>query len=510
LAENKTKANHRTKITSILAKRKLQKMSIFSSKYFTLLKTLSESELKSFDSWLNSPWCNSNKNLIVLLDKIKKYHPSFDNDKLSKEKLFKQVLPKGKYSDRRMNNLLSEGYQAAEKFIIFQKLSQDKKRQKDLLSQEFQSRHLEDWFFRDIHKEITRLEEKEVKDWEDHLDLLRLHRRVYHHPTQNTRMIPGGETIVKMGEELDLVYLLEKAAIINEKIARSKILHDENHEVEEELEKWKNACENIQHPALDFYKMRFAYTDEKRAEQFFTLRDAFLSGYEKLNLKEQKIHLISLLNDSSILNRKGLVSFENSLPLYKLGLKTGILLNENKLTFLTFYATITASNIYKDFAFSKKVIEEYSPLLDKIIQQDAINWAKAHACYYQKKYLTAIDFLNLIETKSFAIQFSFRMLKTKIYFDLYLSDDSYYDYLINYFDTFERWTYRDKFRSEIYKKSILKFVQKCRELEKCYSMTEFNQEKLEYLLKNENNVQALSWLKEKKEQIILLRSSKIG
>ena len=49
---------------------------------------------------------------------------------------------------------VSEGYQAAEKFLIFQKLSQDSKLQQDLLSQEFQSRHLEDWFFRDIQKEI--------------------------------------------------------------------------------------------------------------------------------------------------------------------------------------------------------------------------------------------------------------------------------------------------------------------------------------------------------------------
>ena len=37
-------------------------------------------------------------------------------------------------------------------------------------------------------------------------------------------------------------------------------------------------------------------------------------------------------------------------------------------------------------------------------------------------------------------------------------------------------------------------------------MTEFNQEKIKYVLKDENNIQSLTWLKEKKKQIILLRS----
>jgi len=483
--------------------------SLFASKYFEILKTFSEAELKSFDSWLNSSWCNSNKNLITLLDKVKKYYPDFDNDRLTKEKLFKQLLPKGKYSDRRMNNLLSEGFQAAEKFIIFQKLSQDHKLQKDLLSQEFQSRHLEDWFFRDIQKEISRLEEKEVKDWEDHLDLLRLHRRVYHHPTQSTRMKPGGETIVKMGEELDLVFLLEKAAIINEKINRTRILTNEKHDTEAELQKWLVAAEGIEKLVLNLYKIRFNYTEENFFEEYSKLLKIFVERYEELNIKEQKIHLISLLNDSAALNRKGLVSLSDRLPLYKLGLKTGILLNKNKLTYLTFHSTVISSNFDKDFSFSERFIEEYSHRLDEGIRQDATNWAKAHTAYNQKDYLKAIDFLNLLETKSFSIQFSFRMLKTQVYFDLYLTDESYYDYLVNYFDTFEKWTYRDKLRSENYKKSILKFIQKCRELEKYYSMNEFNHKKIERILEDENNIQSLTWLKEKKEQIIELRSPKV-
>ena len=94
---------------------------IFTSKFVKIIKTLSEDELKSFELWLKSPWCNSNKNLIRLLEKLRKYYPAFEGKNLSKEKLFQQVLPHGKYSDRRMNNLLSEGYLAAEQSNRFER-----------------------------------------------------------------------------------------------------------------------------------------------------------------------------------------------------------------------------------------------------------------------------------------------------------------------------------------------------------------------------------------------------
>ena len=78
--------------------------SIFTSKFVLTIKTLGEDELKAFENWLRSPWCNSNKNLIRLFEQLKKYYPQFKTNKLTKEKLFRKVLPNGKFSVRRMNN----------------------------------------------------------------------------------------------------------------------------------------------------------------------------------------------------------------------------------------------------------------------------------------------------------------------------------------------------------------------------------------------------------------------
>jgi hypothetical protein len=124
------------------------------TKFFQLLQTMEPAEVKAFDLWLQSRWCNTNKNLVRLLARVMQYYPAFTDPKLTKERLFRQVLPDGKFSERRMNNLLSEAYLAGERFLVFQRFAGNHELQQMLLAQEFQGRALDDWFFRHAHREI--------------------------------------------------------------------------------------------------------------------------------------------------------------------------------------------------------------------------------------------------------------------------------------------------------------------------------------------------------------------
>lgn len=480
----------------------------FTSKFVRLLKTLSADEYKAFELWLKSPWCNSNKNLIRLLEKLKRYHPDFDTEKLTKEKLFKQILPDGKFSQRRMNNLLSEGYLAAEQFLIFQNLSRDENQQKSLLSKELQARQLDEWFFKDMDKEISRLEDKPVKEWEDHLHLFQLHRRIYHHPNQSTRMRPGSTTIVRMGEELDLLYLLEKAAIINEKIFRNRILRHENHQVEQDLQQWLVASEKEEHISIDFYRRRFGYTEEGMLEQYMALRELFFRHFSDLNKKEQKIHLLSLLNDTSFLIKATKLKITDSLPLYKLGLETAIILHQDRLTLNTYVTIVSASNTERDFAFTRQFIEKYTNYLQAEFHADAKAWARAHQAYWENNLMEGLEILSQKDFKLPYFQRITKLLLTQVYFDLLLQDNSYQFYLFNFFDAFEKWLLREKHRAKFNKKPYLRFVQVCRKLAKSYTDIDFDIQHAQNLLHKEDNIQAYSWLQTKLKQVIELKGNR--
>ncbi|MFK8005368.1 MAG: hypothetical protein AB8H03_03315 [Saprospiraceae bacterium] len=478
---------------------------IHNSKYIKLIKTFTKEESKSFGLWLNSPWSNSNKNLISLFEKIKKYYPDFNSPKLTKERLFKQILPNGKYSDRRMNNLLSEGYLVAEKFVIFQNLNRDQNLQKELLVKEFQNRHLEDWFFKESNSEIEKLESKEVKGWEDHLYLFQLHRQVYHHPNQSLRMKPANQTLEKMSEPIDLAYLLEKAAIINEKIFRNRLIKGENYDITLDLMNWLTLSKNVENLSIKLYKMRFDYTEENMLDQYFQLREFFLKRFKELNEREQKIHLGSLINDTIKLIRGRSFEITELLPLYKVGLEFDLLLKDGILTERRFVAVVAASNTKKDFIFSNELIEKYTNKLEPKIQKDGLFWAKAHTEYYKENLDKCLDILLNHNFKIQYFQQATRILTTEVYFDLYLINDSYHSYLFNYFDSFEKWILREKFKSKILKVSYLRFVQLTRILAKSISDKNYKIEKIENLLKNEPNIQASEWLNKKIKRVIKIK-----
>jgi len=99
-----------------------------------------------------------------------------------------------------------------------------------------------------------------------------------------------------------------------------------------------------------------------------------------------------------------------------------------------------------------------------------------------------------------------KLLTTQVYFDLYLKNNSYQSYLFNYFDSFEKWLQREKFRSNFTKRGYLRFVQKCRALAKFYSSVDLKKEKVNQIFDSEDNIQALTWLKKKKKEILILKS----
>lgn len=478
---------------------------VFDTKLVQLLRTWQEEDLKSFDNWLRSPWCNTNKNLIRLFQQLRKYYPDFSSKRITKERLFQKILPDGKFSDRRMNNLLSECYLAAEQFLVFQRFSRNDSLQTDLLLQELQSRHLDEWFFKSIGKRIDFIEKKAIKDWEDHLELFRLNRQIYHHPTHDPRFLPGVSTIVEMNQQLDLLYLLEKAAIINEKIQRKNILRGENHEVEADLKKWHEATEGLQHPAIVLYSMRFAYREEELFAQYQQLRTFFLQKFQELNEKEQKTHLLSLLNDTILLIKKGLLDITESLPLYQLGLKTGILINQGKITRNTFALIVSASNTKGTFEFTDHFITSYAHCLDEKIQEDCIRWAYAHTAYWKKEMEVSLNMLMQYHFKVPYFQLVSRILHTQVYFDLYLKDDSYQFYLFNFLDAFEKWLSREKIFSKMNITSFQRFVQKCRALAKYYGDVNFESEKVAKLLEGEQSIQVVNWLKQKQKEVLYLR-----
>lgn len=478
---------------------------LFDTKFVTLLRTFDETELRDFSQWLLSPWCNSNKNLPRLFEELRKHHPRFNSPHLTKELLFERVLPDGKYSDRRLNNLMSEAFQAAERFLVFRRLDGDRHQQQRTLATALQQRHLDKWFFKCVKKEMQALEEEPVKSWDDHLQLFRLQQSVYHHPTRSPRSKAGDQTIVQMGERLDLLYLLEKAVIIEEKRARFRIFQNEDHDVRSDIERWLIAAEGLDHPAIQLYRLRFEVPSAPNIEHYWEIRDAFAECLPMLHEREQKLHLLSLINDTMLLIKQGVFDITEVLSLYKVGLGANLLLHNGQMTVNTYTSIVVASNTKGESDFTHHFIANYTKYVDEAVKADCERWGKAHTAYWSKRLHHCMSLLRHQEFETAYFQFISRVLRTQAYFDLYLQEDSYQSYLFSYFDQYERWLYRNKQYAKNVKKTFLLFVKKTKQLARYYEASTFEPDKVIKLLDDTSNIQALNWLKQKQQEVLSLR-----
>jgi hypothetical protein len=480
---------------------------IFDTKFITLLRTFDETELRDFRQWLLSPWCNSNKNLPRLFEELRRYYPHFTNSQLTKELLFERVLPDGKYSDRRLNNLMSEAFQAAERFLVFRRFGQDRHQQQRTLATELERRHLDDWFFKRVRKEMQALEEEPVKSWDDNLLLFRLQQSIYHHPTKSPRNKAGDQTIVQLGDRLDLLYLLEKAVIIEEKRTRFRVLQNEPHDVNMDIERWLIAAEGMEHPAIQLYRLRFELPSTPGIDHYWEIREAFAEQLPLLNEREQKLHLIYLINDTMQLIKQGVFDITEILPLYKVGLGANLLLHNGQMTVNTYTSIVVASNTKGEFDFTHHFIANYTKYVDEAVQADCERWGKAHSAYWSKRLHFCMSLIRNQEFDTPYFQFVARVVRTQAYFDLYLQEASYRTYLFSYFDKYERWLYRNKLYAKSVKKTFLLFVKKARQLARYYEAGTFEPDKVAKLLEDTPNIQALNWLKQKQREVLTLRQT---
>ncbi len=107
---------------------------------FEILKSLQKEDLKNFDSFINSPYQNSNKALIQLFYEIKKYYPDYSNEKLSYEYLYKKLYPGKTFNGRTIKNRLTEFSQLLRNFLVNENLKKDENAYYKLLVKELQVR----------------------------------------------------------------------------------------------------------------------------------------------------------------------------------------------------------------------------------------------------------------------------------------------------------------------------------------------------------------------------------
>jgi len=479
--------------------------------FIEVLATLDKKELQYFVKWLNSPWCNSNKNLVILIEVLKPFYPTFKHKKFTKEYLKEKVGNK-EMSESSFQTLMFNALCQIKKFLTHHALTQDENDKEDFLSRELEKRHLNRLFFKTSDKAIKRLEIKSGKSWEDYTQLIKHYRRQYHSPGTNPYVKNSHYRVAKgMDENLKRAYFIQSGIILNEMYNLKRILNLEEIDTDVlkvDSEKWLYDTEGNDHVSVILSQMCL---------QFFRNENGFLPEYEKLkvfylnqvdNLSpiDQKIHLIFLLNVSKRLRRMGLLSITSYFPLYKVGIEKGILLHFGKLGFKTFTSILIICNWEKQFVLSQFFIDNYLSDLPEHTQEDCEKWSLAHTAYSKNRFGESLTLLNEHKFQIPYFKIISRGLRLQIYFEDFIKKPfKEKHFILNYCKSFINWIRIEKTMSPSSKKPFTRFVQAVQKMIKEYSKPDFEEEKFLNILEEKKNIQGLDWLKAKRDEILKIK-----
>ena len=95
------------------------------NKLFAVLAVLSKEEVKDFDTFINSPIFNSNKNVCKTVGYLKKIHPTFMGKNAEPEKVYTVLFPGKKFNEQILNNLYTEINKLLKRYFALKELECD-------------------------------------------------------------------------------------------------------------------------------------------------------------------------------------------------------------------------------------------------------------------------------------------------------------------------------------------------------------------------------------------------
>ncbi|MEO8209770.1 MAG: hypothetical protein ABI840_04380, partial [bacterium] len=382
-----------------------------------ILKTFSEEELKLFTEFLNSSFLNKNKKVIHLFNILKKYHPDYDDKKISKKHLFRKVFKSPDYKESHIRNLFSDLNILAEKFIQYIHISNNYNYEK-LLIEVLNDRDIPELFGKKIRTFEKKIALEKIKDYEFYANRIFIYEMNNFLMTDKTLIEKNRPEEIKSKIKLFLLSLIESSLHLIVEEQRVNISHDFGF-LKHSLEYFKNHLNDFQDTPLlmIYYYLLLCFFAKNNEKYFLIVKDLFkihflsLSRIDKKNIYGMmQTYCINQISKGNISYNKELLNI--LLEMLKLQIVTQ---KENDFISLNFYRNIIILCInLKEINILKKFIPEYINRVSTQSRESTSAYSYAHLNFLQSNFEKALAHCSKI---------NFNDLLTSVNDNLYFKND---------------------------------------------------------------------------------------
>jgi len=392
------------------------------SKIVRLIGSMEITELEQFLKFVESPYFNTNQNLISLLNFILGFAPQFDDESLDEKSAFEAIFQDKDFNGnkRTITKLNSRLFKLANQFIAVERLRSNDFEIKYNLLLHYRDKVLPEEFDK-LSKNISQDIHLELISPSDFFQKFRLEREINRRISRMQDRGKGDVYFDNAIEALDSFYIYQKLIYTCQKLNRSKIIPDSPppNRLLSILDKLKGTS-HLKIPQINIWYTAYLMLSEKNQENtlahYAQLKHLLMNDIVDLD-DENKKALFTFLENKTIWSFEGKEKYLLMYDIYTYECNIGIFLHDKTSSPQNLKNYVNLMTILEKFdeaeTFLEENKEEFVPVFDEYYQI-----SRAILEFGKNEYEKSLDILNSATMKNIYQKLNEKRLRLQIYHHL--------------------------------------------------------------------------------------------
>jgi len=429
-----------------------------------ILKTFSDEELILFEEFISTPFHNKNVKVIRFFTLLKKYHPEYSGENLTKEYLFRQLNGNIKYKDTYIRNLFSDLHNLAETFLQYELISKDKTYER-LLIEEIKNRDLYELAGKKINSFEKDVNSNKTKDQEYYLNKNFIYEMKSFLIVDKTLTDSFRNEQISSIIKLFMITLMENSFYLSVEEQRVRVKHRFDF-LKHVLKYMGDHLSDFEDsPLLMIYyylwQCYFCNDDEKyflKAKEYFKKYFSSLTKIDRKNIYSvMQVYYINKIDRGEIAYNKKYLDFLLEM------LKLNVLSHKKKDSIgLNLYRNILIlCTMLNETEILKKFISKYINFVDKLSRDAILAYSNSHLYFLSGNFEKALELCNKINFNDLLLTgndnlFFKKDIKTLTLKCLY--ELNAFENVISHIDTYKHFLRNSKLIKDEVKKKYMNFL----------------------------------------------------
>jgi len=471
---------------------------MYKSKLVSALRTLSNRELKWFESYIISPFFNKNEKAIELFYFLKKYHPVYEESKVAMEAMFPKLFPKEKHDEQKLRYVMTDLTRLLEDYLSYLEYEKNEIYKKHLLLNAYDSRNLDKYFIGTLDDASKDQKDQPYRDVNYFFNQHLIEANAYEHSlSRRPRAISS--SLQEAVDNLDYYYLSNRLRYSCAILARETLLREKyNNFFQEPIFEFL-AKTNLDHiPAVSiYYQVALTYMESENTEHYDKLISLLENHGHQFPLAEVKDIYTNAINYCLRKLNAGQEGFLSQLmELYKLLIAKEIIFDSGYLSANRVKNIVTAALRTGELEWTEHFLHEYKERFEPSFKEAIYVYNMANLQFHKKEFGKALKLMQTVEIDDIYYHLDAKVLLLKTYFELDESEPFY-----SLVDAFTNYLKRNKLISDNQRTIYLNFVKYSKKIMQIRLGSRMSPLELRQELDSLTSIANLPWLHEKLDEI---------